>query len=387
VAGAGVFGVTSALELARRGWLVTLLDPGPLPHPLAASTDISKMIRADYGDDEHYIELMEKAFPIWRQWNQDWGVDLYHETGFLILAGGPMEAGGFEYTSYRSLAGRGYLVEPLASNDITRRFPAWRPPEGVEGYLSPIGGWAESGAVVRHLLEAAQDAGVQIRDGRSAELLIDGSGVAVKAGSQEPIRPDVTVAAAGAWTVDLVPAVSDLITTTGQPVIHFQPEEPARFSPPAFPPWAADIGTTGWYGFPVTGSGLVKVANHGTGRVLPPTAERRVGQEWEELFRAFLGDWMPVLADAPIVGDRLCLYTDTTDGDFLIDRHPDLPGLIVATGGSGHGFKFAPVLGSLVADVVEERENPFGDRFRWRAPTQARTEASRGTGPRPAAGL
>lgn len=388
VVGAGVFGVTSAIELANRGWQVTLLDPGPVPHPLAASTDISKMIRADYGDDEHYIQLMEKAFPVWRRWNREWGTDLYHETGFLVLAAGPMEAGRFEHTSYGVLAGRGYPVEPLASDDITSRFPLWRPPTGVEGYLSPVAGWAESGAVVQHLLDAARDIGVEIRTGQTAELLIEESRViGVRVGSQDTIERDATVVAAGAWTVGLVPSTDDLITTTGQPVIHFQPEQPDRFSSPAFPPWAADIGTIGWYGFPATRSGLVKVANHGAGRILPPNAERRVGDGWEQLFRAFLTDWIPGLADAPIAGDRLCLYTDTTDGDFLIDRHPALAGLVVATGGSGHGFKFAPVLGPLVADAVEEQDNPFAHRFRWRAPTEARTEAARGTGPRPGAGL
>ncbi|MGI9649370.1 MAG: FAD-dependent oxidoreductase [Acidimicrobiia bacterium] len=388
VVGAGVFGVTSALELAERGWQVTLLDQGPAPHPLAASTDISKMIRADYGDDEHYIELMELAFPGWREWNRRWGTDLFHETGFLILAGGPMEPGGFEHSSFEVLAGRGYPVESLAHDDIRAHYPAWRPPAGVEGYLSPVAGWAESGAVVQRLLGEARQAGVEIRTGSAAELLIDGSAVGgVRLGPEEVIEREVTLVAAGAWTIDLVPSTTDLISTVGQPVIHFQPEDPEAFRPPAFPPWAADIGTLGWYGFPATEAGVVKVANHGAGRELPPDAERLVGDRWEKLFREFLAGWIPSLAEAPVAADRLCLYTDTTDGDFLIDRHPDLSGLVLATGGSGHGFKFAPVLGGLAADAVEGRDNSFLDRFRWRTATESRTEAARGTGPSPTADL
>jgi glycine/D-amino acid oxidase-like deaminating enzyme len=388
VVGAGVFGVTSALELAERGWTVTLLDQGPAPHPLAASTDISKMIRADYGDDEHYIELMERAFPRWRDWNRNWGTDLYHETGFLILAGGPMQQGGFEHSSFEVLSGRGYAVERLGPGDIGTRFPSWNPPPGVEGYLSPVAGWAESRSVVQHLLADAGRAGVEVRTGRISELLIDGDTVGgVRLGTGELLERDVTIVAAGAWTIDLVPSTTELISTVGQPVLHFQPEDPDRYRPPLFPPWAADIGTLGWYGFPATTTGVVKIANHGAGRDLPPDADRRVGDGWEQLFRQFLSDWLPGLAAAPIVSDRLCMYTDTTDGDFLIDRHPHLDRLVLATGGSGHGFKFAPVLGELVADAVEGNDNTFLERFRWRIPSRSKTEAARGMGPDPGTGL
>ena len=93
--------------------------------------------------------------------------------------------------------------------------------------------------------------------------------------------------------------------------------------------------------------------------------------------RAFLGDSLPPLADAPIVHRRLCLYCDTFDGDFWIDHDPDRPGLIVAAGDSGHGFKFAPILGALIADVVERRPNDWAPRFRWRSRGPDRREAAR----------
>jgi glycine/D-amino acid oxidase-like deaminating enzyme len=96
IVGAGIFGVTAALELHRRGHAVELFDPGPLPHPLAASTDVTKMIRMDYGADAFYTELMEEAFPGWDAWNAEWGQALYHETGFLLLAGAPLRAGAFQ---------------------------------------------------------------------------------------------------------------------------------------------------------------------------------------------------------------------------------------------------------------------------------------------------
>ncbi len=388
VVGAGVFGVTAALELAGRGWKVLLIDPGPLPHPLAASTDISKMIRADYGTDEHYVDLMEKAFPIWREWNGRWGVDLYHETGFLILAAGGMEAGGFEQASYATLVRRGFPLQELDAAAIAARFPAWTLPPGRRGYLNPTAGWAESGEVMGRLLGWARTAGVDLAPATVTGLLADGSRVlGVVTGAGERIECDLTVVAAGAWTAGLVPGLDGLITTTGQPVVHFRPDRPERFRPPEFPPWAADIGNTGWYGFPARDDGIVKVSNHGRGRRLGPDEHRQVDAAWEGIFRAFLSEWIPSLAGAPIVADRLCLYTDTTDGDFLIDRHPDLERLVVATGGSGHGFKFAPVLGTLVADAAEERDGPLAGRFRWRSSPTPRVEAARATGAGPGAAI
>src|SRR5574341_173030 len=95
VVGAGIFGVVAAVELRRRGHTVKLLDPGPLPHPLAASTDISKAVRMDYGSDDDYTRLAVESFPIWRQWNQDYGTTLYHEPGAMFVTRQPLESRPF----------------------------------------------------------------------------------------------------------------------------------------------------------------------------------------------------------------------------------------------------------------------------------------------------
>src|ERR1700751_2723607 len=103
VVGAGINGVTAAIELKKRGHEVALIDPGPLPHPLAASTDISKAVRAAYGADEFYTQLAERAIELWRKWNQELGVELYHETGALFLRQRRLQAGDFEYESLKVL--------------------------------------------------------------------------------------------------------------------------------------------------------------------------------------------------------------------------------------------------------------------------------------------
>src|SRR5574341_1423317 len=163
VVGAGAFGVTAAIELARRGHQVTLLDPGPLPHPLAASTDISKVIRMEYGPDVAYMALAERARDGWLGWNAAWRAagrePLYHETGVLMVCREPMRPGGFEQESFRMLVARGHAPERLDARSLVRRYPAWRAGAYVDGFYHAQGGYAESGRVMAALTSEAERAG------------------------------------------------------------------------------------------------------------------------------------------------------------------------------------------------------------------------------------
>ncbi len=166
------------------------------------------------------------------------------------------------------------------------------------------------------------------------------------------IAGDIVVAATGAWTPFVLPWTKEFFRATGHPVFHFKPSQPELFLPERFPVFGADITRTGYYGFPLNRDGLVKVANHGPGREMSPESPARaVTPEEESNMREFLSWSFPALANDPIVYTRICLYCDTNDGDFWIAPDPDRQGLIVAAGDSGHGFKFAPVLGELIADA------------------------------------
>jgi glycine/D-amino acid oxidase-like deaminating enzyme len=152
------------------------------------------------------------------------------------------------------------------------------------------------------------------------------------------------------------------------------------FRPECFPVFGADISTTGYYGFPLNADGVVKIGNHGRGREMSPdAAERVVTAEQISEMREFTARVFPSLADAPLVYTRLCMYCDTNDGDFWIASDPDRAGLTIATGDNGHGFKFAPLLGDLIADAVEEKQNSWLERFRWRPEIEPgdRKEAAR----------
>lgn len=382
VIGAGIFGVTSALELRSRGWDVALLDPGPVPHPDASSTDVSKAIRMDYGSDDLYMAMGEAAMVGWDAWNDRWDAPLYHESGVLFLSRDAMTPGGFEHESFTRLEKRGHRPERMRGGALEARFPAWAAGRYPDGYFNARGGWAESGRVVAALAAEAKAVGVRIEEGvRFARLAeSDSRVVGIVTDRGDTLRADVTLVAAGAWTPHLLPHLHDAIRSVGQPVFHFRPADPAPFAAPRFCVWGADIATTGWYGFPADADGLVKIANHGPGQTVHPAAPRIVGPEWEPRFRTFLRESLPALADAPIATTRLCLYEDSWDGNFWIDHDPDRPGLVVASGGSGHGFKFAPVLGRIVADVVERVPNPYAPRFAWRPPGQPGSEHARHSG-------
>jgi glycine/D-amino acid oxidase-like deaminating enzyme len=356
VVGGGIFGVTAARALRTRGHDVTLVDPAPIgtPHPLAESTDISKVIRIDYGADVDYTELGERALARWRR------EPLFHETGVTFLSKVPLS--GFERDSYDLLTARGHTLHRLDANAIADRFPAWRRGAYVDGYFNPQGGWAESGAVVASWNAQARAAGVHVRSGRVEQLLDDGVLV-----DDQPLRADHVIIAAGSWVPLLVPELAPALRAVGQPVFHLRPADPSLFAAHHFPVFGADISRTGYYGFPVNRDGIVKIANHGTGTTLPPGDEGRVTTaEQEAVLREMLRDTFPALADAPITHRRLCVYCDTADENFWIARHPQRPSLTIATGGSGHAFKFAPVLGDVIADIALGIPHALANKFRWR---------------------
>jgi glycine/D-amino acid oxidase-like deaminating enzyme len=375
IIGAGINGVVAALELKKRGHNVTIVDPGPVPHPLAASTDISKAVRSCYGADEDYTEMAERAIARWHEWNSFYGMKLYHEVGAMFLRQEEMKPGDFEYETFHLLKKRRHEVERMTPERLRERFPAWNWERFRDGVYDPKGGYVESGRTVVELLQRARSIHIAVREGAQLqELEQSGSGhvkgVVLRDGSR--LDADVVLAATGAWTPYLLPFTSSFFRATGHPIFHLQPNEPDLFASHCFPMFGADITTTGYYGFPVGREGVVKIGVHGPGREMSPDSTARVvTPEQEQDLRAFLGWAFPTLASAPIVYARVCLYCDTHDGNFWIAGDPERPGLFIAAGDSGHGFKFAPILGELMADAIEQKENALLAKFRWRPEVQS----------------
>lgn len=377
VVGAGIFGVCAAEALARSGAKVTLLDPGPVPHPRASSTDISKAIRSDYGDDRLYTQWAVQAIEGWRRWNEESGQTLFHEVGFLAWTPGPLEASPFEFESRRLHLELGISVEHWSSGEISRRMPGWSAADAGEAHFNPSAGWAASARAVEWRLSIARQAGVSFRSGfRAARLIQNGDRVVgVESTEGDRVAADLTVVAAGAWTPGLVPELADRLRPSAQTVFHFDGSHLPGLR--ELPVWCADISRTGWYGFPMDADGRFKLGHHGTGRDLPPDPGPDPDPGDEARFREFLSGRFPAMAKARPLASRICFYCDSFDGDFWIDLDPTRRGLLVAAGGSGHGFKFGPLVGGLVADLAAGRRAPIGARFRWRAKGPENREKAR----------
>jgi glycine/D-amino acid oxidase-like deaminating enzyme len=382
IVGGGCFGISAAIEFRERGYQVNVFDPGPIPHPLAATTDISKVLRMDYGSDEDYMTLMEEAFPIWDQWNLKQPKPLWHQTGFVIMSKEEMKPKSFELESFRLLQKRGHKVERLDSQELKKRFPAWNAELYQDGYYNPRAGWAESGNVLQWLHEEAKKLDVHFYIGKKFSHLVDSDTKVkgIKTDDGESHFADYVLIASGAWTPHLLPHLSDVLWTVFQPVFHFEVPNIKLFSPPNFIVWSADISNTGWYGFPAIQDNRLKIANHGVGWKFHPDEPRIMPADQEEKFRNFLSETFPALASAKVLFNRLCPYCDSWDGNLWIDHDPDRPGLIVAAGDSGHAFKFTPLLGKIIADVLEHKPNKYAQKFAWRKRGDIVTEDARYTG-------
>ncbi len=360
VVGGGLFGLTAAIEFRRRGWDVALLEAGEIPNPAAASTDISKIVRLSYGSDEHWMDLASDAMSGWQNWNEQSGQSLFVQTGLLMLSERELQPGGFEYESLRLLEQRGHHPEKVTGNILAARFPNWQGSKFAHGVFHGKGGFARSSSAIRWLAGEARAMGVDITTNTRVRAVHEGSHPSVELAHGEVLSADKVLVTCGAWTPKLVPEAGKIITPTAHAVFHLQPSDPHPFRADAFPTFTADMSRTGYYGFPSTAEGVVKIGHHGIGKRGDPAVDRSVDDESESSLRRFLSDYLPSLADAAVVTRRVCYYADTIDENFVIDWCPGIKNVAIAGGGSGHAFKFAPILGHLIISSLDgESANPY----------------------------
>lgn len=362
VVGRGIFGLSAALGLARVGHEVVVVG---LRDPAASSEDISRIIRNDYPDSFHR-EWATEALEGWEQWDPHARRGMFHRTGLANLSLSPDPADGFVGASRTGLPD----AVALDAAGISDRLPFLTPGWFNGGYLNPASGWADASATLRFLETKCQLAGVGIVPERAARV---GDGW-VGLTDDGLLRADRVVVAAGAWTTELVPQAP--LHVSGQPVLYLRPTRPERFGD--VPVWALDLPRTGFYGFPVTPDGVVKVGHHGAG-VTRRLHVRTVGDASVEKFRAFFREAIPELAGARIERSRVCFYCDAPGGRFLIDAVPGHERIVVAAGGSGHGFKFAPVIGDLITAVVTDSDHPRRSATAWRDPAPGGDAARAGS--------
>jgi sarcosine oxidase len=353
VIGAGVFGSWIAYYLQRAGLGVALIDAYGAANNRASSGGESRIIRMGYGPDEIYTRWSHRSLEAWQQFFAGVGRgELFHRTGVLLMAG----ENDPRITSTRlTLEKAGMNFEFLHRDELERRYPQIDFGEVSCAIYEPLGGALMARRAVQSVADfVARNGGDYLIESALAPA---GSArlneIVTRGGSR--ISAGVFVFACGPWLPKLFPALlGDRIHPTRQEVYFFGvPAGETRFAPPMTPTWI-DYGAE-TYGMPDLENRGFKLAfdRHG-GAIDPDTSERNVTEETLGPARAFLARRFPALAGAPLVEARVCQYENTSNGDFLIDRHPDFDNVWLAGGGSGHGFKHGPALGEYVAARIIE---------------------------------
>jgi monomeric sarcosine oxidase len=355
VIGAGVFGAWTASHLHRAGQSVLLLDAWGAGHSRASSGGESRVIRMGYGPDAIYTRMALRSLALWQDLAERTGQVLFHRTGVLWMA---REGDPYSSATRINLEAAGVPMEIVWGAELARRFPQIRIADsGAYGILEPKSGALMARRGVAAVVEDATREGMAC----AVEAVRPPSGArlaTVLTISGEAIRAEVFVFACGPWLPKLFPRLlGKRIFPTRQEVFFFAP--PAgerRFSPPHLPVWIDFTDPRGPYGFPDLEQRGFKLAFDRHGAAFDPdTGDRRVSIEGLAEARRFLAERFPTLADAPLAESRVCQYENTSNGDFLIDRHPDFDNVWLVGGGSGHGFKHGPAVGECASARILEK--------------------------------
>jgi sarcosine oxidase len=354
IAGLGAMGGAIAYHLARGGARVLGFDRYSPPHAYGSSHGRTRVIREAYFEDPVYVPLAKRARQLWRELEAATGRALLYETGAVMLGAPESEA---IRGSRRSALEHALPHEVLTVEQVRERFPGFEPDPGMVGLYEPAAGALMAEECVRAHLGAAAAAGAELRRGETLQEWSDAGDHLLVRTSRARYRTASVVLALGAWLPELLPQLP--LQVERQVQCWFRPAAGA-------PPVSADrapiflwqlAGGELFYGLPDFGHG-VKVARHHGGKRTSASSERRVVAAADVAqVRRFLSRYVPG-ANGELVDSSVCLYTNTRSGHFLVDRHSEYERIWLISPCSGHGFKFAPVVGERVAAWVLSGERP-----------------------------
>ena len=355
VVGAGAFGGWSALALLRAGMRVTLIDAWGAGNARASSGGETRVIRAVYGGTALYSEMAVRALKLWRDAEKLWKRQVLFHTGALWSCAGD---DGYVTRSIAPMKAAGLTLERVSLDDAARRWPQVSFRDVRTVYFEPEAGFLTARAACELVRETFVREGgtyrqAEVRPVASSAARL--SGITLSDGNT--LAADRYVFACGPWLPQLFPdVIGRRIVPTRQEVFFFGPPGgDTRYDRTSLPVWV-HIGERFVYGIPVFDRRGLKVADDTAGpEVNPTTLERSPSAEGLAGARAILRDRFPAMANAPLVEARVCQYEASSDGHYLVDRHPALDNVWLVGGGSGHGFKMGPALGEHVAALVQGR--------------------------------
>ena len=338
VVGGGVIGTCTARALARQGRDVILLEQFRIPHKHGSSHGASRIFRFSYRDPR-FVRMAQEALPLWRELEEETGAPLLTLTGGLDMGMGVEDHAA-------ALEANGIPFEWLDRQEVSRRFPVVSLPPDARGVFQPDAGFLAADRIVQAAAESARRHGAQVRE--QTEVLSvrpSSSGVEIET-PHETLHASVAVVAAGGWAKGLLAGAGiDLpVRVTSETVAYFELDEDAAV------PAIVDWGDPAVYSLRSPGQG-VKVGEHIAGPVVDPDHPGPPRQDSIDRLAGWVKERFPTANPTPHLAET-CLYTNTADEEFILERHGPI---VIGSPCSGHGFKFAPLNGERLAALASDR--------------------------------
>lgn len=358
VVGLGAMGSATVDELAGRGLAVVGIDAFEQGHANGSSHGPTRIVRRVIEEAPFYVPIVADAFERWDALGADTGAALVHRTGVLRI--GP--PGSDLLRAFRASAhANGLPFDEVDPDEAAARFPAFRVPDGWEAVYEADAGYVYAARAVHTLQERARRRGADLRFGEPVLDWQAGLGRVAVTTAERTYEASQLVIAAGAWTSRLTDELGLPLVAHRVVNVSFEPADRDLHGPGRMPPFIIDDenaqghpGTPalrgGLYGVPAVPGEGVKVGTSGT-PVDPDAVDRTVTDDEIAALRAWVDRFLPG-ASGPVASTLTCLYTETPDEHFVIDRHPEHPNVVIASPCSGHGFKYTPAIGAILADLA-----------------------------------
>ena len=352
VVGVGAMGSATSYHLARRGKRVLGLERFGIPHAMGSSHGHTRIIRMAYYEDPSYVPLILRAYELWRELQKTAGEKLLYTTGSIDA--GPPESWVFK-GSWDSCKLHDLPHEVLTGAEVRRRYPGYHLPPETAALVQPDGGFLAPERCIVSYVMAAQALGAEFHAHERVlewEPLHGGVRVRTERGLYEA---DGLVVTAGAWDGQLLDVLDGIAVPERQVLAWLQPTRPEHFRLDNFPVFNLLVDEGRFYGFPVFGVPGFKFGkyHHLEETTDPETVDREVHDRDEDLLRSFAERYFPH-GSGPTMNLQTCMFTNTPDHHFVMDLHPEYEQVSFASPCSGHGFKFASVVGEIMADLAEK---------------------------------
>ncbi len=354
VVGVGGMGSSTCYQLAKQGFRVLGLEQFDIPHTKGSSHGYTRIIRLAYYEDIAYVPLLRQAYHLWNELEELYGHQIFYKTGSVDI--GTTDSLVFS-GSYDSCLKHDIPHEVLTGSELNYRFPGYAVPEDFRALYQPDGGFLLPQSATVAFVEAAQQFGADIR---AREKLLDwtatNNGVRVTT-NKAVYEADSLVFTGGAWNQSLLPTLAGLAIPERQVLAWLQPKQPGLFTPQYFPVFNIQLEAERYYGFPVFGIPGFKFGkyHHLRESGTPESFDWEPSLDDEKILRAFAAKIFPK-GNGATMSLKTCMFTNSPDEHFIIDLHPDFPQVSFAAGFSGHGYKFASVIGKIMADLATKRQ-------------------------------